>query len=545
MRDSLLFISVVLLSYLNLIAQSKTLTATVVNENGTPWNNQYAQLYEITDTGDLLLGEDEIENGQLLIENIVTGITESQPLTPIFYLYQNYPNPFNPSTKINFSIDKTQNVTLKIYDILGREIKTLVKNELEAGSYSVEWNGDNNNGNGVSGGVYIYVLSGERFLLTNKMIMLDGNKSVKKSFLNKIEKIGNPKIGRMKQTNDTPYKLVIYGEDVMTTNVYNIELWGQTQINLGIITANAKPILTSTAEGVYDIDTKYDENGNRQTPTKLEGLKVYLLSSPENFVLTDEDGQFSLNVDKLGEDEVYVVDETNTYYNWHNPRLEIELGTNEITAFNDNTGIPLFKKFTDENGEDLLDFMVRMTWAEFYFPDDEVWKGSVPRIRDEDLPVKIYMNRPEQTTEYYADKVWEGFLPSEGKRFKIIEETKPENATIKCRYDGVSLGRTNFEEIEYDEFGPYLKLAEIIFQGPPSVINPPIAEKVPYVGIHEMYHIIKCSGELSEFVNDVSYPSPTERRADGQPVELSQKESKLRTIIYSLERNFKPLDYFK
>ena len=87
-------------------------------------------------------------------------------------LFQNYPNPFNPSTTINYSIPNVSFVSLKIYDMLGREIKTLVNNEQNTGIYNVQWNGDNNYGSKVSSGIYLYKIEAGNFMMTKKMILL-------------------------------------------------------------------------------------------------------------------------------------------------------------------------------------------------------------------------------------------------------------------------------------------------------------------------------------------------------------------------------------
>ena len=118
-------------------------------------------------------------------------------------------------------------------------------------------------------------------------------------------------------------------------------------IDLGTITVPSKPILVSTANGVYDIDTKYDASNNRQTPTGIADLKVYLGSAPNTFTYTDAAGQFSLKVDKLGTDSIFITGKTasdTAYYNWHNPEINIVQGNNYITAFNDTTGIPMIKE---------------------------------------------------------------------------------------------------------------------------------------------------------------------------------------------------------
>jgi hypothetical protein len=85
-------------------------------------------------------------------------------------LFQNYPNPFNPSTIIQYSVSNRQFVNLKIYDILGNEIATLVYEEKTAGTYEVEFNYGLNHRN-LPSGVYFYQLRAGNFVETKKMIL--------------------------------------------------------------------------------------------------------------------------------------------------------------------------------------------------------------------------------------------------------------------------------------------------------------------------------------------------------------------------------------
>ncbi|MFQ5640809.1 MAG: T9SS type A sorting domain-containing protein [bacterium] len=90
-----------------------------------------------------------------------------------FGLAQNYPNPFNPETTIQYQLPQTGNVTLRIYNLLGQEVRTLVSENQTAGSYSVAWNGKNDVGEFVTSGMYFYKLKvGESFLVTRKMLFL-------------------------------------------------------------------------------------------------------------------------------------------------------------------------------------------------------------------------------------------------------------------------------------------------------------------------------------------------------------------------------------
>lgn len=87
---------------------------------------------------------------------------------PLSYmLYQNYPNPFNPSTKIRYEIPKESFVTIKIYDVLGREVSTLVNEQKSAGYYNIEFNANN-----LASGIYFYRIQAGDFVRTKKLILL-------------------------------------------------------------------------------------------------------------------------------------------------------------------------------------------------------------------------------------------------------------------------------------------------------------------------------------------------------------------------------------
>lgn len=105
----------------------------------------------------------QIDNDGKFVYSDVVEITNTQ-LPTNFELYQNYPNPFNPNTTIKFDLPEKQFVTLKVYDILGKEITTLVNETLNAGTYQKEWNP-----NSLSSGVYIYRLQTDNFTQVRKM----------------------------------------------------------------------------------------------------------------------------------------------------------------------------------------------------------------------------------------------------------------------------------------------------------------------------------------------------------------------------------------
>ena len=101
-------------------------------------------------------------------ENKTLAKSNSELNKPLTYeLVQNYPNPFNPSTTINFSIAKEGQVLLKIYDILGAEVASIVDEFKPAGIYSIQFNASN-----LTNGVYVYRLDTPNFTQTKKMMLV-------------------------------------------------------------------------------------------------------------------------------------------------------------------------------------------------------------------------------------------------------------------------------------------------------------------------------------------------------------------------------------
>jgi hypothetical protein len=89
-----------------------------------------------------------------------------------FRLNQNYPNPFNPTTSITYALPKNSFVNVTVYDMLGREVKTLLSSDMPAGNHGVQWRGDDNGGHLVSSGTYIYRITANNFVSVKKMILM-------------------------------------------------------------------------------------------------------------------------------------------------------------------------------------------------------------------------------------------------------------------------------------------------------------------------------------------------------------------------------------
>jgi len=97
----------------------------------------------------------------------ITDLGENLHNPNSFKLYENFPNPFNPSTTIRYSIPETANVSIKIYNVLGKEVSELVNESKSAGTYEVEFNASS-----FSSGIYYYTLNAGNYSATNKMILM-------------------------------------------------------------------------------------------------------------------------------------------------------------------------------------------------------------------------------------------------------------------------------------------------------------------------------------------------------------------------------------
>ena len=104
--------------------------------------------------------------------NTALEVDEEAPLAQKFEVYGNYPNPFNPSTQIKFATEKSSDVTITIYSILGQEMTVLQNGILNAGTYNISWFGTDHYGNKVPSGVYFYEVRSDNRIQKGKMLLL-------------------------------------------------------------------------------------------------------------------------------------------------------------------------------------------------------------------------------------------------------------------------------------------------------------------------------------------------------------------------------------
>jgi hypothetical protein len=103
----------------------------------------------------------------VFFENSSNSLTSGNQIPKEYSLSQNYPNPFNPSTTIKYSLPKDGLVTMKIYDLAGREVAKLVNEVKKAGNYQVQFNASN-----LASGVYFYRIQSNDFVMTKRMVLI-------------------------------------------------------------------------------------------------------------------------------------------------------------------------------------------------------------------------------------------------------------------------------------------------------------------------------------------------------------------------------------
>ena len=142
------FLRIMEFSPINNTIQVKTYSPTL-NQYETKGSSQFTLIYDM----------------QLLI-------TPVELLPKIFALHQNYPNPFNPVTTLRYDLPENAMINITIYDMLGKQVKTLVNQTQDAGYKSVIWDATNDYGKPVSAGIYLYQIQAGEYISTKKMVLL-------------------------------------------------------------------------------------------------------------------------------------------------------------------------------------------------------------------------------------------------------------------------------------------------------------------------------------------------------------------------------------
>jgi hypothetical protein len=145
------------------------------DDNAAKIISNSAGLYE----KDIIIKHNDPDTTSFIIPVLLTvdpavGINDpiANKIPKSFDLKQNYPNPFNPITTIKYQLPKTSGVIIKVFNILGREVVTLINKTQPAGYYDIKWNGKNKEGIQAASGIYIYNLKAGNFIKTKKMLLI-------------------------------------------------------------------------------------------------------------------------------------------------------------------------------------------------------------------------------------------------------------------------------------------------------------------------------------------------------------------------------------
>ena len=146
-------------------------------ENSVYWN---ASMYDINSDGQeeiLITSDNVIDNSEIIFFTIILKPVKPVNIDGVEYhdlsyeLFQNYPNPFNSTTQVKFELQTCSKITLKVYNILGKEIVTLLDNYLLSGKYIVNWEAKDRN-NSIPSGIYFIELNTGDFKKTIKTVLL-------------------------------------------------------------------------------------------------------------------------------------------------------------------------------------------------------------------------------------------------------------------------------------------------------------------------------------------------------------------------------------
>ncbi len=156
----------------NLFAGTDELGVYRTVTTGTSWNWEWLGLRgyvgALAPSGtDLYTGTDGTGVWRIPLSSFPTGVESSPAVPSAFRLDQNYPNPFNPSTTISFSLPSRSYATLIVFDVMGRDVATIVAEEMTPGNYSRQWNAS-----GLPSGVYFYRLQAGAFMQTRRLLLL-------------------------------------------------------------------------------------------------------------------------------------------------------------------------------------------------------------------------------------------------------------------------------------------------------------------------------------------------------------------------------------
>jgi uncharacterized protein (TIGR02145 family) len=173
------------------------------------------------------------EQGQYTIQITQTGVDDPSATPSHFRLLQNYPNPFNPSTVIGYELSQPCRVTIDIYNVLGRKVKTLLDG-FQSSSGQVVWYAEDANSQGVPAGLYICSMKAGDVRINKKMLLIDGQQgNAPAASVVQARSAITGNVALNKQMSDQ-YILQVTGDDIAVYEQQNLEITSNTTVNVTV-----------------------------------------------------------------------------------------------------------------------------------------------------------------------------------------------------------------------------------------------------------------------------------------------------------------------
>jgi hypothetical protein len=226
-----LTISFILLTFYfsNLLKAQITIDGIVTDSDLNPINNAFVQIIDEKDTANNYSTYTN-ESGYFIISGITDVGDMKSEIPQNHVVLINYPNPFNPSTIIYYELPKSENIEIKIYDILGREVKTLYDNFHNTGTFTLIWDGRNNWNAPVAAGVYLCRLRTKDQFKVHKMVLLDGG-SIPSTYGNiNLNKESSQVLSKINGVFN--YSIRVMGDNILESEFKYLSCSGDTTVNL-------------------------------------------------------------------------------------------------------------------------------------------------------------------------------------------------------------------------------------------------------------------------------------------------------------------------
>lgn len=229
-----------------------TIDGTITDSEFNPISNVLVEIIDDDDTTNYYSSTTNAV-GYFNIANIFTDIGAAQTsLLFDFIVLRNYPNPFNPSTILYYELPKSENVEIKIYDILGREVRTLFNSFHKAGTFTLNWDGRNDWNTSVAAGVYFCRLKTKDNFKVHKMVLLDGGSSTSSLSSTKLSK---PRVVEniTKANSIFNFSVKVSGSNILASDFKYFSCTTDTTLNL-IVPKILQTAIIGPEGGMLEID---------------------------------------------------------------------------------------------------------------------------------------------------------------------------------------------------------------------------------------------------------------------------------------------------